>query len=192
MNARQLPDEIEAALRGARIAIVDDHQPNINLLTRVLAQAGFENVRSTSDPRRAPDLFREFQPDILLLDLHMPEVDGFGVMERVRADLPPDAYHPILVLTGDSTTSTRQRALGHGATDFLTKPYNSAEVVLRVRNLLHTRLLHHRLLRHKLTGQHASRQRWRRWVCWSWAAVCCWWHRCFRRGGPRRARCAAS
>src|SRR5437763_1729428 len=151
MNDPSLPAEIEGALRGARIAIVDDHQPNVTLLTKVLALAGFENVRSTTDPRAAPGLFRAFDPDILLLDLHMPEVDGFGVMDRLRADLPPDSFVPILVLTGDGTTSTRQRALAHGATDFLTKPYNNTEVVLRVRNLLTTRLLHSRLLRQNET-----------------------------------------
>jgi putative two-component system response regulator len=151
MNDPSLPAEVEDALRGARIAIVDDHQPNVTLLTRALALAGFANVRSTTDPRTAPDLFRAFDPDILLLDLHMPEVDGFGVMDRLRADLPPGSYLPILVMTGDATTSTRQRALAHGATDFLTKPYNSTEVVLRVRNLLHTRLLHLRLLRQNET-----------------------------------------
>jgi two-component system NtrC family sensor kinase len=87
-------------------------------------------------------VFLEFQPDLILLDLHMPHVDGITVMDQLGEVIAKDDYLPILVLTGDSTSAARERALSHGAHDFVSKPLNRTEVQLRVRNLLQTRSLH--------------------------------------------------
>ena len=129
--------------RDARILIVDDQQANVRLLEGILQRAGgFTNLRSTTDARETLALFREFQPDLILLDLHMPHLDGFGVMEALKPLIPPESYLPILVLTADITPEAKQRALAGGAKDFLTKPFDTTEVRLRIQNLLETRFLH--------------------------------------------------
>lgn len=129
-------------LKSAAILIVDDQQPNVELLESFLADDGYTNYRSTTDSRRAVALFESFRPDLVLLDLHMPPPDGFEVMRQLKALVPEDSYLPVLVLTADTTPETKQRALSGGATDFLSKPLDLVEVQLRIRNLLETRLLH--------------------------------------------------
>lgn len=129
----------------ACILIVDDEEANVDLLEQMLARAGYTNLRSTTDPRQVLTLFDAHQPDLILLDLLMPHLDGFAVMERVRHETPADAYLPILVLTAMTTPEIKRRALDSGATDFLTKPFDHVELLLRVRNLLRTRSLYVRL-----------------------------------------------
>jgi signal transduction histidine kinase len=130
------------AIRACKILIIDDELPNVRLLERVLKRAGFDNFISTTDSREAATLFTEFQPDIVLTDWLMPEVDGCVVIERVRALMAAEEYLPIVVLTADATTPTKKRALTAGATDFLTKPFDQMEIVLRMQNLLRARLAH--------------------------------------------------
>ncbi|MGH7476541.1 MAG: HD domain-containing phosphohydrolase [Longimicrobiales bacterium] len=130
-----------------RILIIDDEEPNVRLLTRILNAAGFTDVHSTTDPRQALPMFRELQPSALLLDLRMPHLDGFAVMRQIVSRIPTGEYFPILVVTGEHDADVKRSALAHGAKDFLTKPYDSVEVVLRVRNLLETRELNLRLER---------------------------------------------
>jgi putative two-component system response regulator len=125
-----------------RILIVDDEQGNITLLERMLGRAGYQKFRSTKDPRQVVDIFTEFQPDIIFLDLVMPELDGFEVMTQLQQLIPEGCYLPILILTGDSTPETKSRALSQGAADFLTKPFDLNEIILRTRNMLRTRSLH--------------------------------------------------
>jgi putative two-component system response regulator len=132
-----------------RILIVDDQETNVELLQRILARAGYTDVVSTTDPRRAVALVHEAAPDLVLLDLHMPHLDGFGVMEALAAGMPPSAYLPILCLTADVSREVRERALGSGARDFLTKPFDRTEVLLRIRNLLETRSLYQEVARHR-------------------------------------------
>jgi putative two-component system response regulator len=126
---------------GARILIVDDSPENVELLERLLGRAGFEQIVSTSDPQEAVPLFEQVAPDIVLLDLHMPFIDGFQVLQEIRARTP-DVFVPIIVLTGDQSGHIKARALATGANDFLTKPFDRMEVVLRMSNLLETRRLH--------------------------------------------------
>ena len=116
------------------------------LLGRILKRAGYDRVESTSDPRRAAALCESLNPDLVLLDLHMPGLDGFAVLEELRRASPADSYLPVLMLTGDGSAEVKLRALAAGATDFLSKPFDATEVVLRIRNLLETRHLY-RLLR---------------------------------------------
>jgi putative two-component system response regulator len=126
----------------SRVLIVDDEQANVMLLEAILGRAGYSNVRSTNDPREVTSLCPSFCPDIVLLDLHMPHLSGFEVMERLEPHIDEEGYLPILVLTADATSDVKQAALAAGAKDFLTKPFEVTEVLLRINNLLDTRHLH--------------------------------------------------
>jgi cyclic di-GMP phosphodiesterase len=139
--------EVGGPLSTARILIVDDEPANVLLLERILGRAGYEDVVTTTDPRQALSLFDEREPDLVLLDLMMPELDGFGVMQELSRRIPEGALLPILVLTADATKEARERALSMGARDFLTKPFDHTEVLLRIRNLLEARLIYLRLQR---------------------------------------------
>lgn len=130
-----------ALLRDAEVLIVDDEPANIVLLQKVLKAAGFTRVRSTTEPQNVLSLVSDCEPDIILLDLQMPQLDGFGVLEQLKAKIAPGSFLPVLVLTADATTKTKLRALSSGAHDFLTKPFDPAEVLQRVGNLLQTRRL---------------------------------------------------
>jgi putative two-component system response regulator len=128
-------DAVEAA-----ILIVDDQALSVRLLEQILKSGGYSFIRSTTDPREAAELFRSFQPDLVLLDLTMPYLDGFAVMEQltgISQEVPP----LILILSMDTTPQTRTRALGAGAVDVLPKPYDRQEVLVRVRQVLKRRLL---------------------------------------------------
>ncbi|HEX3867863.1 MAG TPA: EAL domain-containing protein [Gemmatimonadaceae bacterium] len=129
-------------LLRARILIVDDEQANVRLLQRLLLTGGFSEVRGTTDPREAMALYDEIHPDLVMLDLHMPHVDGYALLETFRRRHGPNEYLPMLVLTADTTREARERVLSGGAKDFLTKPLDRTEVILRTRNLLETRYLH--------------------------------------------------
>lgn len=135
----------DTPLSAARILIVDDEQANVRLLERILQQTGYQSVRGVTDPRMVVALYLQEQPDLVLLDLHMPYLDGFGVLAALTPLIPPETYLPILVLTADVSQEAKQRALALGAKDFLTKPFVHLEVVLRIKNLLETRWLHRHL-----------------------------------------------
>lgn len=133
----------------ARILIIDDEPANVRLLERLLQQEGFASLESATDPRQALPLFTEFRPDLILLDLHMPHLDGFAVLKQIRARIREDDYLPIIVLTADVTGEAKQQALSMGAMDFLTKPLDHTEVRLRIRNVMHTRFLYQQLQNQK-------------------------------------------
>lgn len=139
MNSHLLPDEQE--LCAAKVLIIDDEVADIRALEWALQKAQFPNFRSLTDPTLAQKEFEQFQPDIVLLDLHMPKVDGFAVLAQLRKSAPPGEFLPVLVITGEDTAETRSRALAAGANDFLGKPVDHTEVILRIRNLLLTRFL---------------------------------------------------
>ena len=145
--------------RDARILVVDDEKANVQLLERVLGIAGYRNVASTTDPRQVIELLHSFRPDLVLLDLLMPHVDGFAVMESFQSEVPADSYLPILVLTADATSETRRRALAGGARDFLTKPLDVDEVLLRIANMLDTRFLHLQLQGEKVALEDRVKER---------------------------------
>lgn len=128
-------------LANSRLLIIDDEPANVRLLERILNADGYACVTSTGDPREVLDLCARESPDLLLLDLMMPHMDGYAVMEQLKS-LDGSEYLPVLVLTADNAPQARQRALAGGAKDFLTKPLDRSEVLLRVRNLLETRYLH--------------------------------------------------
>lgn len=127
---------------SSRVLIVDDEPANVELLEAMLAQHPDLEVKSVSDPRLAERAFQEFEPDIVLLDLHMPPPDGLEILGRLRSARVSLGYLPVIVLSADNSRLARNSALGLGADDFLTKPFDRTEVLLRVRNLLHTRQLY--------------------------------------------------
>ncbi len=130
------------ALETPRILAADDDAGALRVLERILARAGFAEVRTTLDGLQVPALFREFAPDLVVLDLHMGPVEGTDVIRSLRPLIPPGTYLPILIVSGDLTPQARIAALAEGAVDFVSKPYAVDEVLLRVRNHLHTRSLH--------------------------------------------------
>ena len=129
----------EPAFTDARILIVDDQEANVMLLERLLEQGGYTNVDSTTQSSKVVELCAETQPDLLMLDLQMPAPDGIELLGMLAPWLEGKAYLPVLVLTADVTPETKRRALSAGARDFLTKPFDPSEVLLRVSNLLRTR-----------------------------------------------------
>jgi len=126
---------------SGRILIVDDEPANILLLEAFLENAAVE-IRGLSESRQVEQVFTEFEPDLVLLDLHMPEPDGLEILRRLRSARESLGYLPVVMLTGDTGKVARNSALILGADDFLTKPLDREEVVLRVRNLLRTRQLY--------------------------------------------------
>jgi putative two-component system response regulator len=133
---------LNAWLSAARVLLIDDEPANLTFLRHVLETEGYGELVTISDPAEALERFLDVDPDIVVMDMWMPQLDGFEMLARIRALLAPDTYLPVLVATGDHTPGTRRRALTEGARDFMTKPLSPAEVRLRVRNLLETRFLH--------------------------------------------------
>lgn len=129
-------------LRAATLLLVDDEEANLDLLEALLASEGYDRLVRCGDARHAVALVEETRPDLVLLDLHMPYRSGFEVLADIRARTPAGEYLPVLVLTADVTPEARERALREGARDFVTKPFDAVEVLLRVHNLLETRVLY--------------------------------------------------
>ncbi len=132
-------------IHAASILVVDDMEPNIALLKGILHRDGYTNHSHTQDPRQVCALHKENHYDLILLDLHMPGMDGFEVMAGLQA-LEVDSYLPVLVITAQPGHVLR--ALKCGARDFISKPFDLAEVLMRVRNFLEVRLLHKELSNH--------------------------------------------
>jgi putative two-component system response regulator len=129
------------ATSEGRILIVDDDELAVEALERVLRMSGFRQVRSITDSRQVIPAFRDFDPDIVLLDLHMPGLDGFAIIRQLLVRVPESDFLPILVISGDLAPEAKEQALAMGASDFLEKPFGQREICLRVSNLLHTRAL---------------------------------------------------
>ncbi|HUF49423.1 MAG TPA: HD domain-containing phosphohydrolase [Longimicrobiales bacterium] len=121
---------------ASRILILEDEEPLIALLERILRAAGYAEVRSLTDPRQALPVLRAWQPDLILTDLHMPHMDGIAVMQQLLTRNPSEEFLPVIMITGDDTAEAKQRALAAGASDFLSKPFEASDVVVRIRNLL--------------------------------------------------------
>jgi len=129
------------SFRNARILIVDDEAANIEILQRILSRGGFGRIETTTDSREAAVLYVQHRPDLILLDLHMPHLDGLAVMDQLN-EIAEASYLPILILSGDLTPEARREALSRGAKDFVNKPFQADELLLRIKTLLETRLLY--------------------------------------------------
>jgi signal transduction histidine kinase len=129
----------EETLRRGRILMVDDEVSSLCLLENVLQRLRFPHVRKLTDPTRIIEEFDAYQPDLVITDIEMPEMDGIELVEKLRAHLPREACLPILVLTGSANPQHKRRALAAGATDMIAKPFDAAEIQMRIRNLLEMR-----------------------------------------------------
>jgi len=156
--ALSVPSWAAESLRTARVLVVDDREANVKLLHAMLATAGVPEIEGLTDPTLTVEKVLDYRPDVLLLDLHMPGMDGVAVLGALRAALPADSFLPVVVLTADVTPGARERALAAGAKDFLTKPIDRLEVLLRVSNLLETRALYLRLHTDRAQLQHELQQ----------------------------------
>jgi EAL domain-containing protein (putative c-di-GMP-specific phosphodiesterase class I)/AmiR/NasT family two-component response regulator len=136
---------------GMSVLIVDDNPSNVALLEALLDEQGLFRIYTETDPRQVPRQLAQNDPDLVLLDLHMPGVDGHEVLTQIKL-YAAGSFLPVLVLTADTTTTARDRALGEGAQDFLTKPIDSGETALRIANLLRTRQLFTTLRQARMSG----------------------------------------
>lgn len=134
-----------AEITSCRILAIDDEEANVLLLRSVLEREGYTDIHCLTEPKRAMRAYIDLQPDIVLLDLMMPEIDGFELLEAFSRHDQAEEFRPILVLTADTTLQARRRALSLGAKDFVAKPFDVIEVGLRIANLLETRILYRRL-----------------------------------------------
>jgi putative two-component system response regulator len=146
-------------LSAYRILLVDDEPAEVQSLEQLLTLGGYFNHRSVTDSRQALPLYEEFRPDLILLDWQMPHLDGPAVMRQIGARIRPEIFLPILALTAGASPLEKQQALSAGARDFLVKPFDPAEVYLRVRNLLETRHLHLQLAARNTALEMKERER---------------------------------
>ncbi|MBT3923997.1 MAG: response regulator [Nitrospina sp.] len=149
---------METNFLKSKILIVDDEQANISLLEDVLENEGYTHFRSTQDSRKALEMYKEIRPDLVLLDLNMPYLDGFQVIEQLK-EFEKNSYAPVLVLTAQSDRQTRLRALSAGARDYIEKPFDITEVTQRISNMLEIRLLHNQVRDQNLVLEEKVRMR---------------------------------
>ncbi|MDP9169040.1 MAG: response regulator [Acidobacteriota bacterium] len=140
---------------NARVLVVDDNQTNISLIERSLRGAGYTSVESTTDPRQVCDLHRQNRYGLILLDVEMPGMDGFQVLQALQ-EIEPGAYLPVVVTTAEPTH--KLRALKAGAKDFVGKPFEMAELRARVRNILEICLLHSETIKYRRQLDEALRE----------------------------------
>lgn len=131
---------------GSKVLIVDDDPANVEVLKAFLTDS-VDEVLGLTDSRQVEHAFAQFEPDLVILDLHMPDPDGLELLRRLRGARMSRGFLPVIVLTADTGHVARNSALILGADEFMTKPVDRAEVVLRVRNLLRTRQLYVELAR---------------------------------------------
>jgi putative two-component system response regulator len=136
------PSEANGRSSAARIVVVDDEIPNLRAFGRGLRALGFSNVETFQDPAEALASMQASPPDLVLLDLAMPGMDGFEVLARLRPLMDEEGFLPVVILTGERSPEIRERALRLGGKDFLNKPVDLTELEARILNLLETRSLH--------------------------------------------------
>lgn len=136
-----------AEILSRRILVIDDEEANVLLLRSLLEREGYADIHGLTDPGSALRAYVDLEPDLVLLDLMMPGVDGFQLLEAFARHDRADEFRPVLVLTADTTVQARRRALALGAKDFVSKPFDVIEVALRISNLLETRILYERCRR---------------------------------------------
>jgi len=146
----------ESDIRQASILIVDDQEANVSLLEQMLREAGYERVTSTMNSQEVCTLHRKHRYDLILLDLQMPGMDGFQVIEGLKTN-DADGYLPVLVITAQP--GHKLRSLQAGARDFISKPFDLVEVKTRIRNMLEVRLLYKKLENHALVLEQTVQER---------------------------------
>lgn len=155
---------LEEFCRDAKILLADDELAHLRLIELTFEKWRYLNVHSTTDSHQVLPLYEEYKPDIVLLDLMMPGLDGFDLMEQLGDRIDPNEYVPIVVFSADASAEARRKAWALGAKDFFVKPFDAGEFMLRVLNLLETRYLHLQL---KIQNEHLEErveertQKWR-------------------------------
>jgi putative two-component system response regulator len=149
----------EPLLHRMKILIIDDERISVAMLEHLLRTSGYSRVLGLTDSRKAFETCASVNPDLILLDLIMPDTDGFAVLETLRSSDASESFLPIVVLTADVSEQAKERALEAGATDFLVKPVSRTEALLRIRNLLETRRLHVILDNQRSALEEAVRER---------------------------------
>lgn len=132
----------ELEIKRAGILIVDDEQANLSLIERILELEGYSNFKATTESTQVIDLFLTLRPSLILLDLNMPVMDGFDVLEKLAEVIPEDEFPAVLVLTAQIDRDTRIKALTAGAKDYVTKPFDRLELLSRIRIQLEVKLLY--------------------------------------------------
>jgi putative two-component system response regulator len=140
-----------SGIKDSKILVIDDNEMNLVMVQRILEWAGYRSIQLIKNPNESLAKMREFRPDLVILDLHMPEKSGYDVLAEIKADSPANLFVPILVFTADNTKLAREKALELGASDFLTKPGDSSEILLRVQNFLKTRRMQLQIMDHAQT-----------------------------------------
>jgi putative two-component system response regulator len=143
----------------ARILVIDDQESNVQLLDRLLRMKGYSHIETLTDSRQAVARFVATRPDLVCLDLRMPHLSGLEVLEELQPLIAADDYLPVLILTADTAPETKQIALSMGAKDFLNKPFDAVEALLRIHNLLETRMLYMELRGQNERLDHKVRER---------------------------------
>ena len=151
-----MPGEI---VKRGKILIIDDELAIVGLLEGILKEEVYKNLSETNDSRVALKMFIDYKPDLILLDLHMPHQDGYGILRMLRKLVPANAFLPIIVITGDTAPESRRRALALGATDFIFKPFDLVEVTLRTQSALQVCFLFRRLQNEKAVFEKSVRDR---------------------------------
>jgi putative two-component system response regulator len=144
MNYFEDPESSFGDIIDSKILIVDDEEANVKLLEHLLMQSGYHSIRSTTDSREVVKIYKEFCPDLVLLDYNMPHMNGVEVMEKL-IEVEKEAYPSVVIVTANNSNDVKIRSLATGVLDFLAKPYDTVEVVSRIRNILSVRLLHNRI-----------------------------------------------
>lgn len=150
--------KVDEDLRGMHVVVIDDEVVNRRLMQRILEESGFRRITLIADSMEI-GILAEINPDVICLDLHMPAKDGFTALQEIRDTMPQLKQVPVLVFTADVSIPSRQRALELGANDFLNKPGEAIEIVLRVRNFLRTRKLYKELERYSLDLENKVKRR---------------------------------
>jgi putative two-component system response regulator len=145
-------------LHRMKILVIDDDRVTVTLLERMLLKQGYTRVLGITDSSKAMYTCASFEPDLILLDLNMPNLDGFAILETLRSEVS-ERFLPIVILTADMSEETKARALEAGATDFLVKPVSQTEALLRIRNLLEARRLNVVLRNQRSALEEAVRER---------------------------------
>lgn len=147
-----------AEFQSAKILVVDDQEQYTRLMESILRSAGYVRVYTTNDSRAVATMYADIRPDLVVLDISMPHLDGFEVMKQL-AVLEREAWLPVLVVSGEDESETLVRALKAGARDFLGKPFDKLEVLTRIRGMLEVRLLHNKVKDHNRELEEKVRER---------------------------------
>ena len=135
MHYSNSPKKCFEDILDSKILIVDDQESNVRLLEYLLHRKGYRLIRGTTDPRTVVQVYQEFRPDLVLLDLVMPHTNGVEIMVQLQ-EMEQATYPPIIIISASENDEAMVRSLALGAIDFLPKPFNRTEVVTRITNML--------------------------------------------------------